>query len=76
MSILAHDKRQLTYIYSSLSHLGKLVLGYVHGANKKIEVIDIAKERISDTIWVEIAKNLDLPFEKIFETEPISNELV
>jgi len=47
-------------------------LGYVQGANKKIEVIDITKEKISDSIWVEIAEKLNLPFEKIFKTEPIS----
>lgn len=74
MSILARDKRQLTYIYSSSSHLGKQVLGYVQGANKKIEVIDIAKEKISDTIWVELAEELNLPFKKIFETQQISNK--
>ena len=74
MSILAHDKRQLTYIYSSSSHLGKQVLGYVQGANKKIEVIDIAKEKISDTIWVELAEELNLPFKKIFETQQIPNK--
>jgi len=73
MSILARNKRQLTYIYSSLSHLGKQVLGYVLGTKKKIEIIDIAKEKISDTVWVEIAENLNLPFEKIFETKQITN---
>ena len=74
MSILAHNKRQLTYIYSSSSHLGKQVLGYVQGIDKKIEVIDIDKEKISDSIWVEIAEKLNLPFKKIFETKPISNK--
>ncbi|TPV34898.1 hypothetical protein FJ651_05030 [Paucihalobacter ruber] len=74
MSILARNKRQLTYIYSSLSHLGKQVLGYVQGTKKKIEVIDIAKEKISDTIWVELAEELNLPFKKIFETQQIHNK--
>ena len=74
MSILARNKRQLTYIYSSLSHLGKQVLGYVLGTKKKIEIIDIAKEKISDTVWIEIAENLNLPFEKIFKTEQITNK--
>lgn len=54
--------------------MGKQVLGYVQGANKKIEVIDIAKEKISDTIWVELAEELNLPFKKIFETQQISNK--
>ncbi|WP_338358623.1 ArsC/Spx/MgsR family protein [Yeosuana marina] len=74
MSILAHDKRQLTYIYSSSSHLGKQVLGYIQGIDKNIEVIDIEKEKISHSIWVEIAKELKVPFKKIFETKSISNK--
>jgi arsenate reductase len=74
MTILARDKRQLTYIYSSLSHLGKQVLGYVQGTRKKIAVIDIAKENIGDTIWVEIAEDLNLPFDKIFKMEQITEK--
>ncbi len=35
MNILARDKRQLTYIYSSLSQLGKQVLGYLPISKKK-----------------------------------------
>jgi arsenate reductase len=54
--------------------LGKQILGYVQGTTKKIEVIDIAKENISDSIWVELAEELNLPFSKIFETHPISNK--
>lgn len=67
MSILASHKRQLTYIYSSKSHLGKQVLGYVQGTKNKIKVIDIAKENLGDTVWVEIIENLGLSFENIFE---------
>jgi len=72
MSILARDKRQLTYIYSSSSQLGKKVLGYVHATKKHVEVIDIAKEKISQTVWVEIAEELDSSFEDIFDTHSIS----
>jgi len=68
MAILARDKNQLTYIYSSLSHLGKQVLGYVQGTRKKVEIIDIANENIGDTIWVELAENLDLPLGDLFAT--------
>ncbi|MDD7886589.1 arsenate reductase family protein [Flavivirga sp. 57AJ16] len=66
MSILARDKKQLTYIYSSLSHLGKQVLGYIQGIDKKVEVIDIVKENLGDTIWVELADNLDLSLAELF----------
>ena len=66
MTILARDKKQLTYIYSSHSHLGKQVLGYVQGTRKKVETIDIANEKIGDAIWVELAENLGVPFGEIF----------
>ena len=69
MTILARDKKQLTYIYSSLSHLGKQVLGYVQGTRKKIATIDIANEKIGDTIWVELAENLKLPLGDLFTKE-------
>ncbi|WP_281542376.1 arsenate reductase family protein [Maribacter aestuarii] len=67
MAILSRNKRQLTYIYSSLSHLGKQVLGYVQGARTKVETIDIANEKIADSIWIELAENLGMPLGEIFE---------
>lgn len=69
MPMLARDKNQMSYIYSSESHLGKQVLGYVQGLKKKVEIIDISKDDLSDTIWVELRDNLDLPFDEIFTTE-------
>ncbi|MFB9055824.1 arsenate reductase family protein [Mariniflexile ostreae] len=75
MPILARDKKQITLIYSSLSQLGKQVLGYVQAADKKIETIDIAKETLSGTIWVELADNLNLPFHKIFETDYLQEKI-
>ncbi|MEW4924660.1 hypothetical protein [Algibacter sp. 2305UL17-15] len=65
MSILARDKRQLTYIYSSASQLGKQVLGYIHAIDKKVDVIDISKDKLGDTIWVELSENLGIPLDEI-----------
>lgn len=67
MSILARDKKQLTYIYSSSSDLGKKVLGYVKAIDKNVEVIDIDKEKLGDTIWVELRDELNMSFDEIFE---------
>lgn len=69
MTILARDKRQLTYIYSSLSHLGKQVLGYVQGTRKKVETIDIVNEKIADSIWIELSDNLGMTLGEIFGKE-------
>lgn len=65
MATLARNKHQLTYIYSSKSHLGKQVLGYIQGIDKKIEVIDICKKKLGDTIWVELSELLELPIQNL-----------
>lgn len=75
MSVLARNKRQLTYIYSSDSFLGKKVLGYVQAVKKHVEIIDISKTKLSDTAWVEIAEELKMSFEDIFNTELVTDEV-
>ena len=74
MSVLARNKRQLTYIYSSESVLGKKVFGYVQAMNKHIETIDISKTKLSDTAWVEISNELNMPFKDIFKAESVTDE--
>lgn len=66
MSVLAHDKDQITYIYSSKSHLGEKILGYLKGIKKKVKIIDIAQENLADTIWVELGKKLKIPLGELF----------
>ena len=66
MSVLARNENQITFIYSSLSPLGKKLLGYLKGTKMKVESIDIAQEQLSDTIWLEVIENLGLPFTEIF----------
>ena len=60
MSILAEDSRQLTFIYNSETSLGKKALATLKGAEQEIKSIDISKQNIGDTIWVEIADKLNL----------------
>lgn len=74
MSVLARNKRQLTYIYSSDSYLGRKVLGYVKAVKKKVEIIDISKTKLSDTAWIEIAQELDMSFDDIFNTEMVTDK--
>lgn len=69
MGILAKDDRQLNYIYSSESHLGKQVRGYVEGIDEKIRVIDIAKEKLGHTVWADISQNLNVPLGDLFSPD-------
>lgn len=67
MEKLSRNTDKITYIYSSMSHLGKLMLGYLKGTKKKLEVIDITEESIGDDLWLELSHNLDMTLGEIFE---------
>lgn len=58
MGIIARDNKQLTLIFSSNTRVGKHTLSYLTGINEKYLAIDIAKSKVGDTIWVEIADAL------------------
>ena len=60
MPILAENNRQFTYIYNSNTSLGKVALANLESTEYEIKSIDISKETISDSIWVEIADKLNL----------------
>lgn len=69
MGILATHDRELIYIYSDQSNLGKELLAYAHSSNKALRTINIEKEKISDTIWLEIADLVDKPLSELFSPE-------
>lgn len=68
MILLSRNAHQIKYIYSSTSHLGKQVLGYLKGAKKDVEAIDISKENIGDSKWIEVAENLEIPLGELFQS--------
>ncbi|MBU3025216.1 arsenate reductase family protein [Zobellia galactanivorans] len=77
MSVFAKNKRQISYIYSSESDLGRKVLGYVEGMVKKIRTVDISRDNLGNTIWTEISEMLGMPFEDFLATEhPSAPEIV
>jgi arsenate reductase-like glutaredoxin family protein len=58
MGVIARNENQLTLIYSSNTRIGKHTLSYLTGMDGKYLDIDIAKTKVSDTQWVEIADSL------------------
>jgi arsenate reductase-like glutaredoxin family protein len=58
MGVIARDERQLTLIYSSNTRVGKHTLSYLTGLDEKYLAIDLAKTKVSDTQWAEIAASL------------------
>ncbi|WP_186988697.1 arsenate reductase family protein [Constantimarinum furrinae] len=56
---MARDEKQFTLIYSSNTRVGTHVLSYLQGIEDKILAIDIAKTKVSDTQWVELADKMN-----------------
>lgn len=58
MGVIARDDRQLTLIYSSNTRVGTHTLSYLTGIDEPYLAIDLAKTRVADTQWAEIADAL------------------
>lgn len=69
MGVLATDNKELIYIYSDRSDLGKKMLAYAESNEKPLRAINIEKEKISDTVWLEIADILHKPLSDLFSPD-------
>ncbi len=74
MGIIAKDDRQLTVIYSSNTDIGKKVHAYATAARDKLLAIDIAKTKVSDSQWAEIATNLGVSVGALIDVEKLDLE--
>lgn len=77
MPILARNENQITYIYSSDSYLGKQILGFIQSVDEKVATVNINKEPLANTIWAELAENMNTPIAELFSVEEsdIKNEV-
>src|SRR5690606_30003037 len=71
MGIIARNENQLTLIYSSNTRVGTHTLSYLTGIDKKYLAIDIAKTKIGDTMWVEIADALGVKVGDLVDTREL-----
>ena len=69
MGVLATNDKEIIYIYSEKSDLGKKILAYAQSSDKKLRIINIEKEKISDTVWLEIADLVGKPLFELFSPE-------
>src|SRR5690554_888165 len=58
MGVIARNENQMTLIYSSNTRVGTHALSYLTAIDGKYLAIDLAKTKVSDTMWVEIAEAL------------------
>lgn len=56
--VLARDDKQLTLIYSSNTRVGRHTMSYLTGIDARYLAIDLAKTKVADTVWAELAAAL------------------
>lgn len=73
--MIAKNKNQLTLIYNSNSRTGKQVLAYAQASKNDLLAIDIAKTKVPDTQWVEIAEHLKTPIKDLIDTSMLKENV-
>ena len=66
MGILATDNKQSIYIYSESSELGEAGFNCIQHLKHDVRCVNINKEALSDTIWLEIADMLHCQLQDLF----------
>lgn len=75
MGVIARNERQLTLIYSSNTRVGTHTLSYLTGIDEPYLAIDLAKTKVSDTQWVEIAAALGVEIGDLVDKRVLGLEI-
>lgn len=68
MKTLASNPKQLIYIYSENSDLGKRILPYIISNELPAQTINLNKSPLSQTIWAEIIEKLNKDFVDVVDS--------
>lgn len=75
MKTIARNDNQVTLIYSSATRKGKRTLGHLEAIkDKKLLPIDIVKDRLTGTQWVELAEDMGKPLKEILSFDEVTDE--
>lgn len=69
MGVVANNDRQFTYIFSATSSIGEQGQGYAESIGNQVQILDISKTDLGNTIWVELAEKLDKDLKSLFSLE-------
>lgn len=69
MGVIATNKNEIRFYYSSSSSIGKQALAFILASDKKILPIDVSKTKITGTQWVEISKGLGIEVDQLIDRD-------
>lgn len=76
MGVFSEDKRELTLIYNSNNNKDSETLGYIKASKKKLNTLDITKDSITGTQWVELANRLNTSLNSLINDAVIDGNAV
>ncbi|WP_194852523.1 hypothetical protein [Nonlabens antarcticus] len=69
MISIATDEREIVFIYNSDIKNHREIFAYVQSADKKVNALDITKEKITGTLWSEVAELLGKEVKDLLHTD-------
>ena len=69
MGVISKNKRKLTIYYHSDTSIGKQIFAYANASEKKLHAVDIAKNKVTGTQWVELAGELGKDISELVNTD-------
>jgi arsenate reductase-like glutaredoxin family protein len=69
MGVIATNKNEIRFYYSSLSSIGKQAMAFILASDKKVLAIDVSKTKVTGTQWVELANGLGMEVYQLIDTD-------
>ncbi len=75
MGSIAANYNQITLFYHPRGHLGYLIEPYAQSLKAFLRLVDLSKEEVTGTQWVEIARGLDVSLDRLIDSShPVFRE--
>mgnify|MGYP003624153426 CR=1 FL=1 len=75
MGVFSDDKREITCIYNSKNSTDKQTVAYLNASRKSLLTIDISKQQLTGTQWVELSKRLNTDLKNLIDTSELEGDI-
>ncbi len=75
MGVFGSNKNVLTCVYNSKRNRDIQTLGYLKASDKDLLTIDISKDTLTGTQWIELAERLEKPIQDIIDSNAIEGDI-
>ncbi|WP_299099903.1 hypothetical protein [uncultured Winogradskyella sp.] len=72
---MSENEREITCIYNGNDNEDKQTLGYLSATDKKVLSIDISKQKLTGTQWIDLGKRLNLNLNQLIDPKKIEGNI-